>query len=212
METIRGKKSLELDLNGFRERLAGYNRITLDLGTGDGRYVHHLAERFPGQFIIGIDSCRENLREVSQKKLPNALFVIASAQALPYELDGLISHISINFPWGSLLDGLLNGNEAFMSGLETLTGLSASMEIRLNGGALGEAGSTLERGAERIYENLIRAGWWIDPPALVDFHALQKFPSTWARRLAHGRDPRAVMMSGHLVYRTQNVIHHLAHA
>jgi len=30
METIRGRKSLELDFNGFKERLANYNRIILD--------------------------------------------------------------------------------------------------------------------------------------------------------------------------------------
>ena len=48
METIRGKTSLDLDFNGLNERLADYNRIMLDLGTGDGRYVHSLAERTSG--------------------------------------------------------------------------------------------------------------------------------------------------------------------
>ena len=83
METIRGRKSLELDFNGLKERLAGYNRITLDLGTGDGRYVRTLAEEHPDWFIIGVDSCRENLHEHSQAKLQNMLFIIASAQELP---------------------------------------------------------------------------------------------------------------------------------
>ena len=43
METIRGKTSRDLDLNELQERLKNYNRISLDLGTGDGRYVHSLA-------------------------------------------------------------------------------------------------------------------------------------------------------------------------
>src|SRR5258708_21487727 len=108
METIRGKASLDLDLNGLTKRLANYNRIILDLGTGDGRYVHTLAERNPHWFVIGVDTCRENLCEYSRAKLPNALFVIASAQDLPCELNGLVSHITINFPWGNLLEMLLN--------------------------------------------------------------------------------------------------------
>ncbi|HET9911668.1 MAG TPA: class I SAM-dependent methyltransferase, partial [Anaerolineales bacterium] len=107
METIRGRKSLDLDLNGWKERLANYNHIILDLGTGDGRYARTLAEGHPDWFIIGVDACRENLREHSQAKLKNMLFVIARAQDLPRELHGLVSHITVNFPWGSLLESLL---------------------------------------------------------------------------------------------------------
>ena len=108
METIRGKTSLDLNLTDLNERLMNCNRIILDLGTGDGRYVYSLAERNPSCFIIGVDSCRENLREYSCAKLPNMLFVIASAQNLPMELNGLVSHLTINFPWGSLLQSLLD--------------------------------------------------------------------------------------------------------
>src|SRR5437773_1926080 len=103
METIRGRKSLALDFNGLMEQLANYNHILLDLGTGDGRYVHTLAHKNPDWFVIGLDSCRENLREHSQAKLQNMLFIVASARDLPKELNGLVSHITINFPWGSLL-------------------------------------------------------------------------------------------------------------
>jgi tRNA G46 methylase TrmB len=77
METIRGKVSLDLNLTGLMARLANYPRVLLDLGTGDGRYVHYLAKRNPGCFVIGVDLCRENLREHSQAKLQNMLFVIA---------------------------------------------------------------------------------------------------------------------------------------
>ena len=82
METIRGRKSRELDFNGLKERLANYHRVVLDLGTGDGRYVRAVANRNPDWFVIGIDSCRENLREYSQAKLQNMLFIIASAAGL----------------------------------------------------------------------------------------------------------------------------------
>jgi len=192
METIRGKASLDLDLNGLTDRLTNYNRIILDLGTGDGRYVHYLAERNPSHFIIGVDSCRENLREHSRIKLPNALFIIASAQDLPDELNGLVSHITINFPWGSLLESMLTGDSMLMHRLELISCSAASIDVRLNSGALAEQGWSLEAGVRQIYDNLIRAGWRVKTPVMMSTQALRDFPSTWAKRLAFGRDPRAV--------------------
>ena len=196
METIRGKKSLEVDRNKLMDQLGNYDRILLDLGTGDGRYVHTLAARHPAWFIMGVDSCRENLREHSQAKLRNMLFVIASAQDLPKELNGLISHIAINFPWGSLLESLLTDDTSLMGGLETISRSTTSIDVRLNSGALAEAGTTLEMGSEKIYNNLIRSEWQIQSPSIMTSNTLRSFPTTWAKRLAFGRDPRAVAMSG----------------
>ena len=58
METIRGKTSLDLDLNGFTTRLTNYNRVILDLGTGNGKFAFHYARTFPNHFVIGVDACR----------------------------------------------------------------------------------------------------------------------------------------------------------
>ena len=198
METIWGRRSLDLDLTRLNDRLANYNRIILDLGTGDGRYVHHLAERNQRWFVIGVDSCRENLREHSRTKMPNMLFVIASAQDLPHELKGLVSHITINFPWGSLLESLLTGDSKLMCELESISCAVTSVDIRLNGGALAEVGTVLEAGARKIHNNLLRAGWQVDDPVSMNAHALRSFPTTWAKRLAFGRDPRAMAVSGYI--------------
>ena len=195
METIRGKMSHTLDLTTLQARLANYPSITLDLGTGDGKFAFCHADSFPERFVIGLDSCRENLREFSHAKLPNLLYVIASAQNLPHELSGLVSHVTINFPWGSLLGSLLSGDPLLMRGLESTLKLGATLELRLNGGALAEAGWTLEDGMEQVRENLIRAGWKMNSPVTMDAHALHTFPSTWAKRLAFGRDPRAIQVS-----------------
>jgi hypothetical protein len=196
METIRGRTSHQLDVNGFKDRLANYSRLTLDLGTGDGRYVRTLANRHPDRFFVGVDACRENLCEHSRARLPNMLFVIASAQDLPGELDGLFSYVTINFPWGSLLECLLSGDQSLMLGLRSISRPGAQIEIRLNGGALAEAGTDLAAGAEMIYENLNGHGWKLRRPWPVDGRALGAFPTAWAKRLAHGRDPRAIVLEG----------------
>lgn len=196
METIRGRTSHTLDLTELQARLANYNRILLDLGTGDGKFAFCQADKFPGHFVIGVDSCRENLHEHSRAKLPNLLYVIASAQNLPRELHGLVSYITINFPWGSLLESLLNGDSRLLCGLESISCRGTSLNIRLNSGALVEAGWSLENGAARIFENLASAGWKIRKPETMDSRTLRTFPSTWAKRLAFGRDPRAIQLSG----------------
>jgi 16S rRNA (adenine(1408)-N(1))-methyltransferase len=196
METIRGKVSLDLDLTELHGRLANYNRILLDLGTGDGKFAFCHADNFPSHFVIGVDSCRENLREHSRARLPNLLYIIASAQNLPHELSGLVSHITINFPWGSLLESLLTGDDKLMRGLEAISSSNASMVLRLNGGALTESGWSLEEGASRIHNNLLQAGWQLNAPVMLKADALRNFPSTWAKRLSFGRDPRALQLSG----------------
>jgi len=196
METIWGHRSLNLDLTGLAKRLKNYNRVMLDLGTGDGRYVQYLADNFPDAYVIGVDACRENLHEHSRTKLPNALFVIANAQELPRELNGLVSHITINFPWGSLLKSLLDGDSKLLCGLKTTACTRAGLTVRLNGGALAEQGWSLEAGAEQIYDNLIQIGWCLKSPVLMKAEALREFPTTWAKRLAFGRDPRAIQLSG----------------
>ena len=197
METIQGKTPVELNQTELQKRLTSYKHIHLDLGTGDGRVINYIAEQHPCSFIIGVDACRENLRATSRRRLPNALFVIASAQSLPKELNGLISHITINFPWGSLLESLLAGDSKLMNSLACISSSIASVDIRLNGGALAEAGTTLEAGADQIYNNMLRSGWQINAPMMMNANALRNFPSTWAKRLAFGRDPRAIAISGY---------------
>jgi predicted RNA methylase len=195
METIRGKTSLEMTATELQQRLAGYKHILLDLGTGDGRFVCHMAEQRPDWFFIGIDACRENLHLNSRKKQPNALFLIANVQVLPEELNGLTSHVTINFPWGSLLESLLKDNNTLVSRLKTVTRRYASMDIHLNSEALSTVGWTLESGAEQIQGILSAEGWKTKSRLCMETHLLRHFPSTWAKRLAFGRDPHAVQLT-----------------
>lgn len=194
METIRGRRSREIDTTELHQLLAGFEHISLDLGAGDGRFVCKSAEQSRDKFYIGIDSCRENLRGYSQRKLPNALFVIANAQSLPRELRGLVSHISINFPWGSLLESLLNDNACLTNGLWDITRPRATMTLHLNADALASAGYELALGANQIERVLNAAGWKTESRSSLDANDLRSIPTTWAKRLAFGRDPRAIRL------------------
>lgn len=190
METIQGKKPFHLTEEELSRQLVGYQNVWLDLGTGDGRFVRQMAKNHPDWFIIGLDACRENLREHSRKKPANTLFVIANAQALPPELDGRCANISINFPWGSLLRGLLDADLALMSSLARVALPGAEVTIRMNGGALAEAGWEAEAGAWRAHDQLWQSGFSARKPRLMGARDLGACATTWARRLSVGRDPR----------------------
>lgn len=196
MECLRGTLSSFLDRDSLLQRTAPYQSVHADLGTGDGRYVLDRARRDPGTFVIGIDACRENLRRTSHRAPDNALFSIANLLSPPSELAGVASHISINFPWGSLLSGLLHAHPQLLGGLAAMSGPGAIVECYLNAGALAEEGYGLAPGAEQVRRALDAAGFSISTPCLLDAAALRAVPSTWARRLAYGRDPRAAYLTG----------------
>lgn len=196
METLRGKQTSFMDSSGLAHRIASYQHIHIDIGTGDGRFVRETAQTCPQHFIIGIDACRENLYETSRRTPDNAVFVIANARELPTELYGLAHSISINFPWGSLLEGLLNGDPMLLTGLAAIARPGAALDVRLNGGALAEAGWSLNAGTEQVWDGLAVNGFDMRPPMMLSQTELKQFPTTWAKRLAFGRDPRATYLRG----------------
>lgn len=196
MEIIRGKHASFIDASALAERLAGYDTLRIDISTGDGRFARHVAQTRPNCFVIGIDACRENLRETSRRAPANALFVIANAQVLPPELGSLAAHVTINFPWGSLLEGLLANAPELLAGLTQVARPKAGLEVRLNGGALAEAGWSLEEGADQVRYVLAVNGFDMRPPITLTARELRSCPTTWARRLAFGRAPRAVYLRG----------------
>ncbi len=196
METIRGKQSREMDRASLIQRLGGRREVLIDISTGDGRFVRHMAQARPERFVIGVDICRENLNRSSRDASPNVLYVIADAQALPTELHGLATSITINFPWGSLLAGLLSGNPSLFESLRAVAQPQAGIEVRLNAGGLAEAGWSFEDGLARAQWMLRAGGFETSHPVLLDAQTLRSIPTTWAKRLAFGRDPRGLCLPG----------------
>jgi 16S rRNA (adenine(1408)-N(1))-methyltransferase len=88
--------------------VARYAVATIDLGTGDGRYVLAAAAAQPDRLVVGVDANVAGMTAASRRAaarpsrggLPNALFVVAAAEALPAELDGVADMVTVHFPWG----------------------------------------------------------------------------------------------------------------
>jgi 16S rRNA (adenine(1408)-N(1))-methyltransferase len=191
---IQGKHAYTLDAQSLRASLRACNQALLDIGTGDGRFVIKAARERPDRLAIGLDACREAMGDASRRAPTNALFVLANANALPGELRGVAAQLTINFPWGSLLAGLLSGEPSLLEGVVACARPGAALEVRLNGGALAEAGWDLAEGAAQVRRGLREAGFAVAAPQLLDASALRACPTTWAKRLAFGRDPRALYL------------------
>ena len=192
MRVVNGRHVRRMDAAEVAAWTAGYRQTTVDLGAGDGRFVRYLASRHPRFGAIGVDLCEANFKIASRQAAGNALFVVADALALPDELSRVATRVTINFPWGSLLRGLLTGHPGLLAGLGAVGSGGTTIEIRLNAGALAEAGWGLEAGGERVTAVLRDAGVKVGATRALGPADLRRWPTTWAKRLAFGRDPRAV--------------------
>lgn len=114
--------------------------MVVDIGTGDGRFVLAAASAAPEQLVIGVDAVPAAMAEASRRAarqprkggLPNALFVVAAVEALPAELDGRASVVTVHFPWGSLLRGIVGADPAVMHSLARITAPGAELRAMLS--------------------------------------------------------------------------------
>jgi 16S rRNA (adenine(1408)-N(1))-methyltransferase len=108
--------------------------VIVDLGTGDGRAVIASAAADPGALVIGIDaaaaSMAESSRRADRRGPHNALFVAAGAAALAATpLAGQAHVVTVTFPWGSLLRGVLGRDEASLFGLASIVRPGGRVEV-----------------------------------------------------------------------------------
>lgn len=135
--------------------------------------------------------------------LSNLLFVVANADSLPKEIDGLVSDITIWFPWGSLLKAVITADEQFLFGLKRIVTKDASVKIlfsiepSVEQKVMESLGiSTINKESLDVLKSAyarcgFRMNW-----RLVPQKELRSFPSTWAKRLAYGRPRLVVELSG----------------
>jgi 16S rRNA (adenine(1408)-N(1))-methyltransferase len=117
LRQVVGRRVTELDQATVDTRFAGYRRATIDVGTGNGRPVLARAAAGPDALAVGLDADAAAMAEASRRAarrperggLPNALFIVAGAEALPAGLRGRFDEVTVLFPWGSLLRRIVGG-------------------------------------------------------------------------------------------------------
>jgi 16S rRNA (adenine(1408)-N(1))-methyltransferase len=186
--------------------------VIVDLGTGDGRAVLVRARSEPRALVIGIDASAAAMVEASrraERRGPsNALFFAEGAERLADSpLAGRAHLLTVTFPWGSLLRGLVGLDPATLAGTAAVLRPGGRLEVLVS-----VVPSDRVPGLECLDERAgtaIRAAWRSAGlelssmrPATSD--EIVASGSSWAGRLqaarhgARGAEPRAVWrLDGH---------------
>lgn len=78
------------------------------------------------------ESSKKTIAKPERGGVANALFVWANVESLPPELRGIASEITINYPWGSLLQGLVTPDVTILKNIAELAKPGASFKILIN--------------------------------------------------------------------------------
>jgi 16S rRNA (adenine(1408)-N(1))-methyltransferase len=162
----------------------------------------------PDRLVVGVDASAAAMAEASRRAgrrperggLPNAVFVMAAAEALPPELDGLADLVTIHFPWGSLLRGLLAADPAILAGLARVMRPGATLSVLLSAtdrdhGAGGPVGQETLAGLAAPYGRHGLALTGVRPATPADVAASR---STWGKRLGAGARRPAWLLEARL--------------
>jgi 16S rRNA (adenine(1408)-N(1))-methyltransferase len=149
------------------------------------------------RLVVGVDASAPAMAEASRRAgrrperggLPNALFVVAAAEALPPELDGLADLVTVHFPWGSLLRGLLKADPAVMAGVVRVMRPGAALSILVSSTARDAAAGVAPIGERTLADLAADYGGHglavtrVRPATPADVAATR---SSWGRRLGAG--------------------------
>ena len=140
MNITRGRTAATISRDELLALAAPYAGVTIDVGAGDGAWAYRYAAAHPDRFVIALDPVRENMRESSAKAarkpekggLPNIIFAVGSIEQPPEELRGIADEIFVTLPWGSLMRGLILGDDTVLAGVASFARDGASLRIVLN--------------------------------------------------------------------------------
>jgi 16S rRNA (adenine(1408)-N(1))-methyltransferase len=169
----------------------------VDVGAGDGGYVLYRAKTEPTTFAIAIDASPDALASgawrAKRGRISNAAFLVESAEVLPRELARIADEVTVHFPWGSLMRGVLDGSSSVIGPIAGLMKVGAELRVltsAMDRDGVGEVTPSIIASRCAMYAehglHLLEAEWACG--AIV-----AESRSAWAKRLAVGRERRAVV-------------------
>jgi 16S rRNA (adenine(1408)-N(1))-methyltransferase len=149
----------------------------------------------PDTLVIGVDANAAGMaaasrRAARRRALPNALFVVAAAERLPEELDGLADLVTVHFPWGSLLSGLVGDDPRLVGGLARLLGPGGRLRLLVSStdrdrrAGVAPIDEPALRGLAGAYRDQGLVVTTVRPATPADVAAAH---SSWGKRLDAGR-------------------------
>jgi 16S rRNA (adenine(1408)-N(1))-methyltransferase len=126
--------------------------------------------------------------------LPNAAFVVAAAESLPDDLTGAADRVTVQFPWGSLLRGIVCAEGPVLANLARIAAPGATLEVLWSVTDRDRAalGPVPTRPAE---EPFAAAGFEFRDLRPATVAEIDATGSSWAKRLLAGVDRPPMILS-----------------
>jgi hypothetical protein len=124
------------------------------------------------------------------------VLVRAPVESLPSELRGVADEVSVQLPWGSLLEGIVLARDDVLGGLAALCRPGAQLTVTLNGEIWLDSTParyehlpvpTPEYVTDVVAAGLARVGISLVAARYATAAEAKALPTTWARRLGRGR-------------------------
>jgi 16S rRNA (adenine(1408)-N(1))-methyltransferase len=190
----------------LRAALDSFERVAVDVGCGDGKYALRLAQRDPDRLVVGVDPettrLERTLTTARKRRLPNLLFLGWSMDAALPVLGHAVDEIHVVMPWGSLLDGVLGGNDTVLSHVLDLGQPGATYEAIVNcrpwdapasvDAKLSSTPVPTEETLAKLVEVYGQHGWGLDEPRWLDESEARAVGSSWVSRVVSAR--RAMLL------------------
>jgi 16S rRNA (adenine(1408)-N(1))-methyltransferase len=170
--------------------------VIVDLGTGDGRAALRLAVSEPSSLVLGVDPVASSMAETSRraaKSAPNALFVAASAEAFAACLPSVADRMVVNFPWGSLLRGVLGADRRVAAAVGSIVAPSGRISALVSVTSRDGVPAVESLDAHAIAALVPPPGLTLVEACLATREEIRASRSTWGRKLlAAGGSARPV--------------------
>lgn len=140
MRVVGAQGPVEMPGSAFEAQRAEHQALLVDIGCGNGALPYRIAGNEPHLLCVGIDANAESMQEYARRAArrparggrANVLYVAASIEQLPHELDASADLITINFPWAGLRESLLRGEQIVAAALQQLSAGSARFQLLIN--------------------------------------------------------------------------------
>lgn len=189
-----------------------YQKVHVDIGAGDGKYIFSQAKLHPDTFFWGIDANGAGMSYISWKAarkpsrgggIKNIGFLCHDIERLP-SLPRFADSISIQYPWASLLRAVVLPDKDILNRIQKLAKDKCSIEINLNYTVFKDINYIKRLGLPVVNELYVRN---ILEPAYKECHinlkshkilSLSKPGTTWGKKLTLGGGRETLSIQGEI--------------